>query len=118
MMAKARGNVGLWPSLAWVTLASAPPLLLVAVWSHEILVPQNWSAVLTLALLSQVIGQGLMIYAIGRVSALLFGLVLMIQPAAAAAIGWIIYGETLGSLDLIGGVLIGLALILVSQPEK
>ena len=73
---------------------------------------------LTLALLSQVIGQGLMIYAIGRVSALLFGLVLMIQPAAAAAIGWIIYDEALGSLDLIGGVLIGLALILVSQPEK
>lgn len=117
LMTRARGDAGPWPTLAWVTLASAPPLLIFALLLGETMIPSNWSPILMLALLSQVIGQGLMIYAIGRVAPLLFGLVLLLQPVVAAVIGWVAYNEQLGAFDLLGAVLIGLALIVVRQPE-
>ncbi len=118
LMTRARDDAGPWPTLAWVTLASALPLLLVARLLGETMIPSNWSPVLMLALLSQVIGQGLMIYAIGRVAPLLFGLVLLLQPIVAAVIGVFVYNEQLGALDYLGAVLIGLALIVVRQPEQ
>jgi drug/metabolite transporter (DMT)-like permease len=118
IMARARGDAGPWPTLAWVTLASAPPLLYAAIMLKEVLLPTQWAPLLLLALLSQIIGQGLMIYAIGRVAPLLFGIVLLIQPVVAAIIGWSIYGEALGPIDALGATFIGLALILVRQPEK
>ncbi len=117
LMTRARDDAGPWPTLAWVTLATAPPLLLCALLLGETMTPINWTPILMLALLSQVIGQGLMIYAIGRVAPLLFGLVLLLQPVVAAVIGWVAYNEKLGPFDLLGAVLIGLALILVRQPE-
>lgn len=117
LMTRARDDAGPWPTLAWVTLATAPPLLLFALLLRETMIPINWTPILMLALLSQVIGQGLMIYAIGRVAPLLFGLVLLLQPVVAAFIGWVAYDEQLGPFDLLGAVLIGLALIVVRQPE-
>jgi drug/metabolite transporter (DMT)-like permease len=117
LMARARGDAGPFPTLAWVTLTSGPPLLIFAWLIGERILPTNWTPLLLLALMSQIIGQGLMIYAIGRVSALLFGLVLLIQPLVAAVIGWFAYGETLGIADWIGAGLIGLALVLVRKPD-
>ena len=35
----------------------------------------------------------------------------------AALTGWLAFGETLGALDIVGAALVGLALILVRQPE-
>ncbi|MFM9853153.1 MAG: DMT family transporter [Sphingomonadaceae bacterium] len=118
VMARARGEAGPWPTLAWVTLLAAPPLLVAALAMGETIIPQTWTPLLLLALFSQIIGQGLMIYAIGRVSAVIFGLLLLLQPALAALIGWFVYNERLGTVDLVGAILIGLALVLVSQPEK
>jgi drug/metabolite transporter (DMT)-like permease len=34
----------------------------------------------------------------------------------AALIGWTIYGETLGAIDLIGALLIAAAIVLVRRP--
>jgi drug/metabolite transporter (DMT)-like permease len=35
----------------------------------------------------------------------------------AASIGWIVFSEQLGAADIFGAVLVGLALVLVRQPE-
>jgi drug/metabolite transporter (DMT)-like permease len=117
LMARARGNDGPWPSLAWVSAASAPPLLIAALALGEVIMPTNWTPLLLLALLSQIVGQGLMIYAIGRVAPLVFGLLLLVQPVVAALIGWALYDEALGIVDGAGALLIGLALLIVRQPE-
>ncbi len=116
IMGRARGTMSPWPVLAWATLMSVLPLLLFALFLGERILPTNWTPLIALALFSQIIGQGLMIYAVGRIPPLLFGLALLLQPMVSATIGWIVYGERLGLADWIGAGLIGLALVIVSQP--
>lgn len=118
LMSRARSGMGQWPVLAWSTAMSALPLLLMALAIGERLVPHNWAPLVALALLSQIVGQGLMIYTVGRIPPLLFGLTLLLQPMISALIGWIAYGETLGLADWAGAVLVGLALVMVSQPDR
>ncbi len=118
LMGRARVGMGQWPVLAWSTLMSALPLLLMAIAMGEQLVPRDWTPLIALAFLSQIAGQGLMIYAVGRIAPLLFGLTLLLQPMISALIGWIAYDERLGTADWAGAVLIGLALVLVSQPDR
>ena len=69
--------------------------------------------ILLLALGSQVIGQGLLVYALGVVPPLVVGLALLTQPAISAVIGWLVYGEMLTPGDLIGAAAIATALVLV-----
>jgi drug/metabolite transporter (DMT)-like permease len=118
LMGQARTGMGQWPVLGWSTVMSALPLLVFALALGERLIPTNWTPLIALAFLSQIAGQGLMIYAIGRIAPLVFGITLLLQPVVAATIGWIVYEERLGLADWIGAALIGLALILVRQPEK
>jgi drug/metabolite transporter (DMT)-like permease len=114
---RARAELGSWTLLAWSTLATAPPLLLIAFGAGEQIMPLNWTPVILLALVSQLIGQGLMVFVLGKVTPLLFGLALLTQPIVSAAIGWFQYGEALAAADWIGAGLIALALILVRLAE-
>jgi len=70
---------------------------------------------IVLALVSQVVGQGLMIAVLGRLRPLVIGLALLVQPIVAAAIGWTLFDEQLGLADLIGAILVGIALMLVRR---
>jgi drug/metabolite transporter (DMT)-like permease len=114
---KARDAMPSWTLLAWSTLATAPPLLLIAAALGEQIMPTSWTPVIALAVVSQLIGQGLMVYVLGKVSPLLFGLALLTQPVISAAVGWQVYGETLGPVDAIGAALIAAALVLVRVAE-
>ncbi len=118
MMADARASMPPWPVLALVTAMSVFPLLGASAMLGERLIPADWTPLLLLALLSQIIGQGLMIYAVGRVAPLLFGITLLLQPMVSALIGWHSYNEPLALADWIGAGLIGLAMVIVRQPEK
>ena len=118
LMARARTAMGAWPVLAWSSAMTVPPLLILSLALGETIIPRDWTPLLLLTLFSQILGQGLMIYAIGRVPPLLFGLTLLLQPMVAAVIGWSLYGERLAAADWIGVVLIGLALVIVRQPER
>lgn len=114
---KAREELPSWTLLAWSTLATAPPLLLIAGALGEQIMPTDWTPVIALAVVSQLIGQGLMVYVLGKVSPLLFGLALLTQPIVSAAIGYWRYGETLGPLDAVGAALIAAALVMVRLAE-
>lgn len=115
-IARARETLAPLPLIAASTLASAFPLLILAKMMGEAVMPVNWTPLILLALCSQVIGQSLMTYALGRMSPLVIGLALLTQPIAAATIGWIVFGEKLGALDFVGAIMVGLALVLVRQP--
>jgi drug/metabolite transporter (DMT)-like permease len=126
VMAKVRAAMAPIPALALSTLASALPLLIAAHLLGETIWPEKWGVLVGLALASQVLGQGLMIYAIGHLSPLVIGIALLTQPIVAGTVGWIAYGERLGLPDFIGAVLVAIALVLVraggprvaSEPEE
>ena len=113
LMAKARAAMAPIPTLALSTLASILPLLIAALLLGEKILPAHWGVLIGLALASQVVGQGLMIYAIGHLSPLIVGIALLTQPVIAGTVGWIVYGETLGPADFLGAVLVAIALVLV-----
>lgn len=106
------------PLLTLATLMGAPLLLGASLLLVERVWPEQWTPLLLLALGSQVLGQGLLVYAIGVLPPLVVGLALLTQPAIAAFIGWVGYGETLSPLDWIGAVAIAVALVLVRLPQR
>lgn len=112
---RARGTLPQWTVLAWSTGFSALPLLVAALALEGSIWPHSWSPLFLLALVSQIIGQGLLVLSLGRVPPLVIGLAFLIQPFVSALIGWTAYGETLAVADWAGGLLVGLALVLVRQ---
>ncbi|WP_277979538.1 DMT family transporter [Sphingomonas phyllosphaerae] len=118
LMSDVRRAMAPLPALALSSAASLLPLLVIALALGERIMPGNWSPLLGVALVSQVIGQGCMIYALGRASPLVIGLALLIQPIVATAVGWIWFGETLGAPDLVGVAMIAAALVLVRRERE
>jgi len=112
-MSHARGVLQPMPTLLISTLAGMGPLLLFALIDGGTIWPQDWGPLLLLAVGSQVVGQGLMVYAMGHLPPLVIGLGLLIQPIISALIGSWRYGEHLGALDIAGGLAICAALVLV-----
>jgi drug/metabolite transporter (DMT)-like permease len=84
----------------------------------EKIIPDDWTFVVVLAISSQVLGQGLLVYAIGALPPLVVGLTLLTQPAISALVGWMVYGETLQPFDWLGAVAIATALVLVRLPQR
>ncbi len=93
-----------------VSLVSSVFLALFALLSpgHFVPVTANaWFAVFGLTLVSQVFGQGLIAYGMKGVAAGLASVILVLQPAAAAVLGWLILGQALSPRQLVaGGVII------------
>jgi drug/metabolite transporter (DMT)-like permease len=113
---RARSSLEPIPLLLLASLFGAIMLLPFAIGLGEQVWPSDWTPVLLLALGSQVIGQGLLVYALGTIPPLVVGLALLTQPAISGFIGWIAYDERLTALDWIGAVAIALALVLVRLP--
>lgn len=110
---RTRGRLGPLPTLTVSVLAGTPLLLIVALAAGEPLRPHDWTPLILLTLGSQLIGQGLILYAVARLAPLVVGVMLLIQPIVSAGIGWSVYGERLGLLDVIGGAGIAIAVLLV-----
>ena len=113
---RARGTLEPLPLLLLASLFGAIMLLPFAIGLGEQVWPSDWTPVLLLALGSQVIGQGLLVYALGTIPPLVVGLALLTQPAISGFIGWVAYDERLTTLDWVGAVAIALALVLVRLP--
>lgn len=114
---RAREKLAPLPLLFLSSALGAAMLLPLSLLLGEKVVPDDWTFVILLAISSQVIGQGLLVYAIGALSPLVVGLTLLTQPAISAFIGWMVYGETLSPLDWIGAAAIAAALVLVRLPQ-
>ncbi|HEU0097642.1 MAG TPA: DMT family transporter [Allosphingosinicella sp.] len=115
---RARRTMAPMPVLAIASAAAAFPLLLMALALGEKVIPDDWTPLLILSFGSQVLGQGLLVYAVGYLSPVVVGLGLLAQPAAGAVIGRFAYGETFSPADAAGAVLIAVALVLIRLPEK
>ncbi|HEX6740586.1 MAG TPA: DMT family transporter [Sphingomicrobium sp.] len=115
---RARQSLGALPMLFIASAFGAAMLLPLSLAFGEQVVPADWTFVIILALSSQVVGQGLLVYALGSLPPLVVGLTLLTQPAISALVGWLAYGETLSPLDWVGAAAIAAALVLVRLPQR
>lgn len=112
LLQNARGRFGQWSLLFHASLAGAPVMLAIALLRGEPVLPHSWWPLLTLALGSQIIGQGLLVYALRHFSTLFVGLALLCQPAVGVLVGWMVFDERLVPIDLLGMALVGAGLVL------
>jgi drug/metabolite transporter (DMT)-like permease len=115
---RARQSLAPLPMLFIASAFGAAMLLPFSLVLGEQIFPADWTFVFILALSSQVVGQGLLVYAMGSLSPVVVGLTLLTQPAISALVGWLAYGETLSALDWIGAAAIAAALVVVRLPER
>lgn len=96
--------------MAWSTTITALILLPFALWMEGPFWPASaagWIPLLGLALIAQIGGQTVITYAFAHLPASLASISLLIQPLTAAAAAWVIFGEALGPVQILGaGVLL------------
>src|SRR5690606_38135358 len=73
---------------------------------------REWGVLLGLALGVHAIGQGLIVFALARLPASFSAVSLLIQPVVAAALGWVGLGIALGGLEILGGLVVLVGIIL------
>jgi drug/metabolite transporter (DMT)-like permease len=95
--------------MAWSTTITAIVLLPVALLSPQPMLPaaaSGWLVLAGLAVISQILGQGLIAYAFAHLPASLSSVSLLIQPVVAALAAWAIFGEAVGPAQWIGGAIV------------
>ena len=115
---RARQSLAPLPMLFIASAFGAAMLLPLSLGLGEQIIPRDWTFVVILALSSQVLGQSLLVYAIGSLPPLVVGLTLLTQPAISALVGWFAYREQPSALDFVGAAAIAAALVLVRLPQK
>ncbi|HEY5000036.1 MAG TPA: DMT family transporter [Usitatibacter sp.] len=95
--------------MAWSTTITALVLLPVAAAFPQPFWPAGaggWWVLVGLALVTQVLGQGLIAYAFAHLPASLSSVSLLIQPVMAALFAWILFGEAIGTAQYLGGAIV------------
>jgi drug/metabolite transporter (DMT)-like permease len=118
LVERARGGLQPLPLLFLASLFGAVMLLPASLALGERIFPDNWTGLIALAVCSQLIGQGLLVYALGHVPPLVVGIAMLTQPALSALLGWIYYGEMLTARDWLGAAMIVVALVLVRLKQR
>ncbi len=112
LLQDARREIGGWALLTLAGLGSVPVLLVIALMLGEPFWPSDWTPVVALAFTCQIVGQGLLVYALRHFTPLIIGIALLTQPAVGALVGWLAFDEVLVPLDFLGIALVGSALVL------
>ena len=113
LVERTRGELQPLPLLFLASFFGAIVLLPASLAMGERIVPDDWTGLIALAVCSQLIGQGLLVYALGHVPPLVVGVAMLTQPALSALLGWIYYGESFTPRDWTGAAMIVVALVLV-----
>lgn len=104
--------------MTWSGAISAVVLLPIGLYDGEAMLPASasgWAVLAGLALFSHACGQSLIAYALAHLPASFSSVSLLLQPAAAAILAWILLSEPLGPLQALGAAVI-LVGILLARP--
>ncbi len=91
------------------TLVAAPIALIVTLAFGEDLLPaslEDWMPLILLGVVVHGLGQGAIMFGLGRVPAPVAALLILIQPVVAAIAGWLIFDETLSTIQIAGAAII------------
>ncbi len=110
-------------TMMWSGIITCVALFVIAFLSEDQLLAStlyDWSVLIGLALVSHTGGQALIAYALAHLPASFASVALLLQPATAAFLAWVILGEVLGILQGVGGVLVltGIFLAWRASPIK
>lgn len=97
------------PLMAWSTTITAVALFPVALLFPQPVLPASaggWLVLLGLALVTQILGQGLIAYAFAHLPASLSSVSLLVQPVVAALAAWLLFAEAVGPAQWIGGAIV------------
>ena len=109
------GELMLWSTCIF-TLMLLPLALQEPFWPRT---AYGWSLLLALALISQLLGQGLVAYALAHLPAALGSVVLYTQPVAAALYAWVLLGERLSAAQTAGCcVVLGAIVLARAAPRR
>ena len=112
----ARNTAGAARVMLWSTAIPIPLMLAACLALGESVIPATaagWAACVGLGVM-HVAGQGGVAWALGRVSAAMTAVVILIQPVVAAILGWLVFGETMTAIQIGGGALV-LSAVLLAQ---
>ncbi len=107
--------------MLWSGVMTALFLWPVAVISGESLVATTafgWAMLLGLALFSHAGGQGLIAYAFAHLPASFSSVALLLQPATAALLAWLLLSEPLSMLQAVGGVIILIGIVVARRASQ
>ncbi|MEE8445835.1 MAG: DMT family transporter [Alphaproteobacteria bacterium] len=107
--------------MTWSSIGTAAVLLPVAWLSGEEMLAATlagWAILLGLALLSHAAGQGLIVYAMAHLTPGFTSVGLLLEPIAAAALGWLILAEAITPWQAAGGAVILWGIVLARRGSR
>lgn len=107
--------------MTWSGAVTALALLPVALLSGESLIAGSlygWSVLLALALFSHAGGQSLIAYALAHLPAAFSSVSLLLQPAAAAVLAWLLLDEPLGRAQAVGALIVLAGIFLARRGSR
>jgi drug/metabolite transporter (DMT)-like permease len=100
-------------TIFWLSASGAAVAALVATASGEALLPAEpkyFAVPLALALLAQVLGQGLLVSGLGQLTGARVAAIFLLQPLTAAGLSVLVFGEVPGPVQIVGGAIMLLAI--------
>ncbi|OJX10205.1 MAG: hypothetical protein BGO77_07275 [Caedibacter sp. 37-49] len=107
--------------MTWSGLASMYTLALMMGIYEDHFLPvrwQDWLPIIGLALIVHVLGQGLIAYGMGHLSAAFSSIALMISPIVSTVVAWYLFSEKLTLIKILGGIIILVGLVIARENEK
>lgn len=104
-----RANMTAAGLMLWSGIVTAAILFAATLIAGESFWPESlhgWAALIALAWISHAGGQGLIAFALGHLRAGFSSLVVLIEPLAAALLGWLVLAEAISPLQALGGAII------------
>lgn len=102
---KVRDRVNAMVIMFVSAFGSVAVLLIAMLWLEGVFIPKTFMEfypLIGLALVSQIMGQGLLSFTLGKVRANLSSLIVLSQPVIAAVYSFFIFGEKLSSIEMLG----------------
>lgn len=113
-----RGGVSTGLLMFWTGLSSLLFLGVLSFVSGESFWPLTYKDGISFfgqAVLVHVVGQSLLAYSLGKIPATYAALILFLAPVTGAVLGWAIYAEALGSLEIVGMILIMVSIMAIRK---
>lgn len=114
----ARSRLSSASIMLWSGVVTSLVLAPMAWFSGDILFPATaagWATLVGLALFSHAAGQGMIAYAFAHLPASFASVALLLQPAVAALLAWLLFGENLGPLQALGAAVIVAGIVIARR---